>query len=244
MLHKSLLSLFAFLLLIGNSVSAQKADSSQLIIKKTPDFTVTGEGKSPNWAKTKWVSMPVQETAGEKLNTKAKILYSETGIYFLFHCEDQKLTATFEEDGKPLYKEDVVEVFLWPDPAIPAYLEYELSPLNYELVLMIINKDGKFSGWRPSSYTGKRQIQHATSVQGGEKKSQAAIKSWMGEIFIPFSLLQPMVLGAPAPGSKWRANFYRIDHDKGYTTGSWQKTTPNKPANFHEFNKFGTFVFE
>jgi len=150
-------------------------------------------------------------------------LYSETGIYFLFYCEDQKLTATFTEDNKPLFKEDVVEIFLMPDPTIPAYLEYELSPLNYELVLMIINKKNKFSGWQPSGYAGKRRVQHATSVQGGEKKSQATIKSWMGELFIPFSLLQPLALGTPASGSKWRANFYRIDHDKGYTTGSWQK---------------------
>ncbi|WP_245590563.1 carbohydrate-binding family 9-like protein [Adhaeribacter aquaticus] len=231
-------------LLSANIVYGQKNDSSQLVIKKTTDFTVSGEGKAANWATTRWVTLPVQESAGGTMKTKAKILYSETGIYFLFNCEDQKITATYEEDFKPLYREDVVEVFLWPDTTIPAYLEYELSPLNYELVLMILNKNGKFSGWRPSGYAGKRQVQHATSVQGGEKKSQATIKSWKGEIFIPFDLMQPLTMGAPKSGSQWRANFYRIDYDNGYTTGSWQKTTPNKSANFHEYNKFGTFVFE
>ena len=219
-------------------------DSSQVIVKKTADFTITGDGKAPSWATTKWVTISVQESAGGTINTKAKILYSGTGIYILFWCEDQKLTATIEEDFKALYKEDVVEVFLWPDQAVPVYFEYEVSPLNYELPLMIINLEGKFSGWHPSNYSGKRKIQHATSVQGGEKKSNAPVKSWMAEMFIPYELLRPLVKGTPQPGTKWRANLYRIDYDKGYTTATWQKTTPNKPANFHDFNRFGTFIFE
>ncbi len=40
--------------------------------------------------------------------------------------------------------------------------------------------------------------------------------------------------------TKWRANMYRIDYDNGMTTFSWQETEET----FHEYKKFGTFIFE
>ncbi len=34
----------------------------------------------------------------------------------------------------------------------PAYFEYEISPLGYELPILIPNFDGKFLGWRPEVF--------------------------------------------------------------------------------------------
>lgn len=217
------------------------------VVRKTADFQVDGEGSSENWMKAEWLDITLQESADDApvpLKTKAKVLYSETGIYFLFLCEDEKLTATIEEDFGPLYREDVAEVFLWPDTLVPVYFEYEISPLNYELAFLVPNINGKFQGWRPSRYEGRVRTRHATSIQGGEKKSHSAIKSWMAEVFIPYALLNPIVGKAPRPGDKWRANLYRIDYDKGYTSWTWQKTTPKLRGSLHEFKKFGTLIFE
>lgn len=219
-------------------------DSAKIIVRKTADFKVSGDGSANVWATTGWVTLTVQESSGHPLSTRAKILYSDLGIYFLFECEDRKLTATKEKDFDTLFKEDVVEVFLWPDQSVPIYFEYELSPLNYELPILVPNLNGKIQGWSPWPYHGDRKTQHATSVQGGEKKSHATIKSWMAEFFIPFKLLSPLVGKAPKPGDQWRANLYRIDYDDGYTTWTWQKTTHGADGNFHEFNKFGTLEFE
>ena len=176
--------------------------------------------------------------------TKIKALYSEKGIYFLFHCEDQLLTVTIEEDFGSLFKEDVIEVFLRPDPALPIYLEYELSPLGYELPLLIINANGSFNGWRPSGYNATRKVVHATSVQGGERRGGADVSSWIGELFIPYGLLSPLVQQAPRPGAEWNANFYRIDYDQGYTSWTWCPTTPGVRGSFHQMDKFGTLIFE
>ncbi|HEX5169849.1 MAG TPA: carbohydrate-binding family 9-like protein [Cyclobacteriaceae bacterium] len=222
----------------------ENEDPTKTVVRKTADFTVNGLGDSPNWNKTEWIDITVQERGpNEQLATRAKILYSDLGIYFLFVNEDQKLSATLTEDFAALFNEDVVEVFLQPDASIPVYYEYELSPLDYELIILILNVDGKTRGWKPWHYEGNSRTQHSISVQGGERKSHASIKSWTAEFFIPFSLLQPSA-GMPQPGTQWRANLYRIDYDEGYTTWTWQKTTPNKPGNFHEPDKFGTLVFE
>lgn len=219
-------------------------DTGVLVVKKTADFEPDGEGKSENWSKTAWVPMTVQESPGAALETNVKLLYSNTGIYFLFKCMDEKLVATMEEDFLPLYKEDVVEIFLWPDQLMPVYFEYEISPLNYEWPILVPNFNGRIGGWRPMNYEGGRKTKHATAAQGGPKVNNASIKSWTAEVFIPFALLGPMTPAKVEPGTKWRANMYRIDHDKGDTYWSWQKTTPKLRGSLHEYKKFGTLVFE
>lgn len=242
-----ILLLFLFITFHYTMATASESDndSSKLLIRKTTDFKVSGEGKAPNWNKTEWTTITVQENTSTKAPaTRVKVLYSETGIYFLFVCEDEKLTATIQKDFGPLYTEDVVEVFLWPDESVPVYFEYEVSPFNYELPILVPNIEGRFQGWAPWHYEGERKVQHATSVQGGEKKSGSPIKSWTAEFFIPFDLLRPLVPAIPKTGTEWRANLYRIDYDNGYTTWTWRKTTHGANANFHEFKKFGTFVFE
>ena len=39
---------------------------------------------------------------------------------------------------------DVFEVFLWTDEKQPIYFEYEISPLGYELPILVPNFGGKF----------------------------------------------------------------------------------------------------
>lgn len=234
----------AFLLLLnGNLIfhTFEASDSNILKVKKTEDFSITGDGKAANWSKTDWLPITIQESSGEVTQgTRVKVLYSEQGLYFLFLCEDRKITATIKEDFGALYKEDVAEVFIWPNESVPIYFEYEISPLNYELPILVPNMNDRFYGWKPWHYEGTRKIQHATSAQGGKKQSNASVNSWMAEFFIPYKLLQPIVNAAPKQGDRWRANMYRIDYDKDYTTWSWQKTS----GSFHEYKKYGTLVFE
>jgi hypothetical protein len=57
-------------------------------------------------------------------------------------------------DFLDLWNEDVVEAFFWTDESNPIYFEYELSPLNYELPILVPNNKGKFLGWLPWHYEG------------------------------------------------------------------------------------------
>ena len=216
-------------------------NDTTLTIKKTEDFEVSGEGKAPAWQQTEWINIPQRQGRDDGWKTQAKVLYSDKGIYFLMQCEDSILTATLEEDFTNLYNEDVVEVFLWTDESHPVYFEYEISPLNYELPIMVPNLGGTFMGWLPWHYEGERKTIHATSVQGGEKKSGAKVNGWTAEFFIPYALLKPLGNVPPKKGTAWRANLYRIDYDeKEYKTWQWQPTS----GSFHEYQKYGTFVFD
>lgn len=210
-------------------------------IKKTADFNITGNGSAKNWETTEWVVIPLRSGPGGKMTTKAKVLYSDTGLYFLFDCPDKKITSTMNSDFMDLWTEDVVEVFLWTDESSPAYFEYEISPLNHELPILISNENGDLVRWMPFHYDADRKTRHATAVRGGEKKSSAAISAWTTEFFIPYKLLRPLDNIIPKPGTKWRANMYRVDYDDNARI-SWTWQVINK--SYHDYQRFGTFLFE
>jgi hypothetical protein len=178
---------------------------------------------------------------GETLVSRVKVLYSDLGLYVLFDGADKQLSAKFREDFENLWTEDVFEFFVWPDEQDPVYFEYEISPLGYELPILVPNMRGKFLGWRPWNYDGERRIKKATSVRGGMKESGAMITGWQAEIFMPFELLKPLGNVPAKSGVVWRANFYRMDYDGGRALSwDWSRVGPS----FHEFQKFGTLVFE
>jgi hypothetical protein len=246
-MHNKLTFILFLVIIFGHtntSVLSQPADSS-LLVRKTKDFTIDGSGTAAHWETTQWFNItlqngPHQKQPGNAYASRVKLLYSDKGMYFLFDCEDKKLTSTIMEDFGALFKEDVVEVFLWPDTTVPIYLEYEISPLNYELVILVPNIKGRLQGWKPWNYTEDVRVKHATSVHGGQKKSMAAVAGWKAEFFIPFRLMNPIVRQTPRSGTKWKGNFYRIDYDQEASYYSWKKTN----GSFHEFQKFGTLIFE
>ncbi len=234
------MSKFCFITFLLMTTAAFGQDTT-LFVVSVPDFELNGRGDHPTWNQTEWISLPLRHGESRELTSQAKVLYSETGIYFLMQCADEVLTATLTEDFADLYKEDVVEVFLWTDETQPLYFEYELSPLNYELPILVPNHGGTFFGWRPWHYEGERRTRHATSVRGGEKKSGAAIRGWTAEFFIPYALLKPLGNVPPKPGTRWRANLYRIDYDAAEPRHwQWQPTS----GSFHEYQRFGTFLFK
>jgi len=219
---------------------AQTAERPRLLVTPTDDFQITGTGENAAWGKAAWTALHRRQAGGHPYDSRFKMLYSTTGLYFLMEGTDRRLTATMTEDFLDLWKEDVFEVFLWTDERHPVYFEYEISPLNHELPILIPNFGGKFLGWRPWRYEGDRATRKATSTMGGPKVSRGAIEGWRAEFFIPYALLNPLQNVPPKAGTRWRANFYRVDYDDGKTTQwDWARVGES----FHEYQKFGELVF-
>jgi len=205
-------------------------------IQSTSNFDIDGTGKASAWEKASWMDLE-RRKGSAPYQTRVKLLYSDTGLYALYHCEDKKITATFEEDFANLWHEDVVEMFLWTDESVPLYFEYEISPLNYELPILVPNLSGRAYGWRPWHYEGARKTRHATHVT---RDGQGQPTGWTAEFFIPWALLSPLQNVPPVKGTTWRINLYRIDHDTGTTTWSWKPIEKN----FHDFRLFGAIRFD
>ena len=228
-------------LFFGASAAAGEPAARMLRVTQTEDFVVNGAGDAAAWEKADWEPLHRRSSDGHPYETRFKMLYSETGLYVLMEGEDRTITATMNEDFLDLWNEDAFEFFLWPDERYPVYFEYEISPLGYELPIIIPNFGGRFLGWRPWHYEGARKTQKATAVTGGAKRSGARVTGWKAEVFVPYELLKPLQSVPPQPGTRWRANFYRVDYDGGRSTSwDWTRVGPS----FHEFDKFGTLVFE
>jgi hypothetical protein len=219
-------------------------------VASAADFAVDGKGSAPAWSKAAWAPLTprVAPAGGDSPPrgdsphlTRFKMLYSSTGLYVLMDSEDRTLTATMKEDFLDLWTEDVFEFFLWPDERYPVYFEYEISPLGYELPILVPNLGGPFYGWRPWHYEGTRKTKKAVSVRGGLATSGATIAGWSAEVFVPWELLKPLQNVPPKSGTRWRANLYRMDYDGGRTV-SWN-WAPIR-GTFHQPDKFGTLVFE
>ena len=236
--------LWPLLIFLAGVFELEAGEAPQDKVLKVPltaDFQVNGRGDSAAWEKAAWVPLGLRSTESQGYQTSVKVLYSKTGLYVLMDATDRLITATMKEDFLDLWNEDVFEFFLWPDEKQTVYFEYEISPLGFELPILVPNFGGDFLGWRPWHYDGPRRIQKATTVSGGPKESGAKISGWKAEVFLPYELLKPLQNVPPKPGSRWRANFYRIDYDHDRSTSwDWSRVGPS----FHEFRKYGTLVFE
>ena len=226
-------------LLLSSITAAQESTNRNnvLTIQHTADFEVTGDGTASEWNSTEWIELH-QIKGSSPYNTDVKLLYSDKGIYALYKCDDKKITSTLREDFTSLWKEDVVEIFFWPDESFPIYFEYELSPNNHELAILVPNLNGKASGWTPWNYKGEKKTRHATKIVTDKNQNPTA---WMAEVFIPYKLLSPLQNVPPQKGTRWRANIYRIDYDNTESTyWSWQPVNNN----FHEYRRYGVVVFD
>jgi hypothetical protein len=217
-----------------------QARRPQLTVKPVDDFNVTGAGDNAAWRTTEWTQLRRRQADGRPYDTRVKMLYSNTGVYVLMEGSDRKLTATMNEDFMDLWNEDVFEVYFWPDEQYSVYFEYEISPLDHELPILIPNFGGRFLGWRPWHYEGDRRTRKATTTIDGPKESGATISGWRAEVFFPYALLRPLQNVPPKPGTRWRGNFYRMDYDDGQRT-QWDWAPVGE--SFHEYQKFGELLF-
>ena len=212
-----------------------------LVVPRCNDFTISGKGDNPEWYKAQWIPIKKIDEGGKEDKTRFKILYSGTGLYVFFSGDDEKITSSFRNDFENLFKADVFEVFFHPDPAEGIYFEYEVSPLDKELVLLILNMNGKFGSWMPWHYEDKNRVIKKVNITGGKMEPDAIIQSWTAELFFPYQLLTPLKNVPPLPGDRWNANFCRLDYDSGkMIKWSWSPIS----VSFHEFKKYFSIRFE
>ncbi len=236
--------LFVFLSLFYSNhtqIDNMHNQKNKLIVNHCADFELNGKGDNPQWNNVGWTRMSLLNETDVNLETKFKMLYSETGIYVLSYCEDNLISTSYENDQDDIWEADVFEVFLHTDPNNPVYFEYEINPLNTELVLLIPNNEGDFMGWAPWHYEGERKIRKAVHIMGGKAETGAKIKGWTAEMFFPYALFKGFKNSPPKPGTEWKGNFYRMDYDTGKRI-SWCWAPIEKT--FHEYKKFRPIFFK
>lgn len=212
----------------------------QLIIRPCQDFELTGSGDSAQWAQIDWVNLQKLDQEGRDYKSRFKILYSPKGLYVLFHGEDERITSSFNKDFDKIFRGDVFEIFFHTSPRECGYFEYEISPLAKELVLLLVNRNGILTSWAPWPYEDESKVKKQIRVFGGHAKPQAKITYWIVELFIPYILLSPFENVPPEKGTRWNANFCRLDYDSGnMVKWAWAPVD----SSFHEIDRYYQLIF-
>jgi len=169
------------------------------------------------------------------LKTEIKGFWSDTDLYLLFICPYRTLNLFLPPDNdKPrrgLWDRDVVEMFLGDDwENIRHYREYEIAPTADWIDLAIdLDHRGQNRGWRSGWKTTARIEEQA--------------KVWYAACQIPLKSVSEKEV---KPGTRWRANLYRIDGegpDSQRRFMCWQPTcVVNRDPN-HVPENFGTLNF-
>ena len=226
----------------GESAYNDKSLSdTTLVVYSCQDFQITGKGDNVQWRKIEWTDLQKLDSGGKDYKSRFKILYSSTGIYVLYNGEDEKITSHFKKNFDRIYKADVFEVFFHPNPSDSMYFEYEISPLNKELVLLMVNRNEIISGWAPWPYEKEMKVEKMINISGGKMEPDSTIKSWTAELFFSYKLLSSFQNTPPLKGTRWNANFCRLDYDSGCMI-KWAWAPVNN--SFHELARYYSLLFE
>jgi len=173
-------------------------------------------------------AFPLRETVSggqPQQATWIKVAWCPEALRVLFWVEDSYVWSTLSERDAPLWKEEVVEVFLDPVGDLQSYFEFEVNPVNAVLDLVV---------W-PEGEGLRKDFQWR--CEGLQTAVQRTSAGWCAEFSIPFASL-----GA-APAGSWRANFYRIDRPREIPT-EYSAWSPTGRPKFHIPVRFGVLEFE
>ena len=169
------------------------------------------------------------------LQTEIRGFWTDSDLYLLFICPYRSLN-TFQppQNDQPrrgLWDRDVVEMFLGDDwENIRHYREFEIAPTADWIDLAIdLDHRGQDRNWRSGWKTTARIDEKA--------------KIWYAACQIPLKSVSEKEV---RPGTRWRANLYRIDGDGPDPQRRfmcWQPTcVVNRDPN-HVPENFGSLVF-
>lgn len=173
--------------------------------------------------------------AKPRLETELAVYFDDSALFAIFKGEDDRIQASYREHDQPLYKEDVVEMFLAPNH-LREYFELEVSPIGTTFDARIESPEGGRKTmraeveWECRGFWTALQREH---LEEGRSRFATVLA-------VPFAALGR---GRPQAGECWRANFFRIDRSpEGDEFSAWQPTLRD-PADFHVPGAFGELRF-
>ena len=169
-------------------------------------------------------------TAGFRATT-LRAAHDGERLHLAFECEGADPIATLRGRNRPIYEvDDVVEAFLAPSGDPRRYFELESTAADAWFEARIESPDG---------HRATMRVDRDWTCAGWQRAVRVDAGSWSIAWAIPFASLDA---DAPAPGARWRANFFRIDRHAGGHFSAWSPTLAT-PPDFHLPHRFGVLAF-
>ncbi|MCP4163372.1 MAG: diguanylate cyclase [Deltaproteobacteria bacterium] len=201
------------------------------------------------WNKSPWdVVKPVQIKyhMGNKPDhfpkTEVKLTYDDLYIYVIFKVEDRYVRSVATEDQGNVWEDSCVEFFFTPsDDVSNGYFNIEMN-CGGTMLFHFQKERNKHRTIIPKSELNKiARIHSLPKIVDPEIREPV---TWTVEYSVPIELLKKYCeLTTPAPGVKWRANFYKCGDKTSLPHWlTWSPVDCPKP-NFHLPEYFGVIEF-
>lgn len=207
-----------------------------LIPKTTAPPTIDGKADDAVWASA-FATPEFAQAEGAPSPTSgpttAKLLWDDTHLYVFVDVADKKVESPYKNQDDPLWKADVVELFIDADRNRRGYVELQVNPNNAHF-------DTAFSGGRGQG----RDDTFASNMRSAVTRTD---KGWAAEIAIPLEAVKGKEAAStvkipPAVGDSWKLNIVRVDKNDGdrIMASGWAAIPY---ADFHGLDRLMTVTF-
>jgi hypothetical protein len=207
------------------------------VARVTVPLKIDGQLSERAWSDTPPVGAFVNNRDGSpsKLITEARVLYDDKFIYFGFRAVDRNIWATMKQRDEHLWLEEVVEVFLQANQAIPNYIELEVNPLGtlLDIYLLDTRKPLHYESWNSEKL---RWAVHVEGTVDGREDD----REWTCEIGLPLEDIATAPHLPPLPEDRWHMNLYRVERLPQVAELAW---SPTLQDDFHVLPRLGEIVF-
>ena len=203
-----------------------------------------------DWNKPQWHSVEPLNIAlfmGAKPDhlpkTQAKVLYDQEHIYIIFRVEDRYVRAIETQRHGKVWEDSCVEFFLTPGSDISnGYFNVETNCIGTILLHYQPRPDENIRPLKPAECN---RLEIATSIPKKVIDPEiAGPLTWTLEYCVPIEIFgEYRQVIRPAPGVKWRANFYKCAETVSHPHWLTWSLVENDVPNFHLPEYFGTLEF-
>ncbi len=213
-----------------------------IAVRATEPIRLDGVLDEPTWRLAPASAPFVAPGTGAALpwTTRVQAAWDDERLVLAFDCPDPDVWGTFTRRDEPLWTQEAVEAFLDADGDGEEYVELQVSPRG---VLF----DSYLPGHRKNQDDWDADLEVGVKVQGTLDDREDRDQGWRVELAVPWKDVQgrspdPLRL-PPRPGDTWRANFFRLDANRGEPprAGAW---SPPLVGDFHALPRFGRLVFQ
>jgi hypothetical protein len=207
-------------------------------------IAIDGRGDDAAWAHAPRSPAFVVAEGGRDMQgeARARLLWDDDYLYALIEVEDASIYSEYENDGDPLWRQDVVEIFIDADRRGRGYVELQVNPrgARYDAFFATTRAGGGDAAWS----SGMRA---AVDVRGDPTRRRSADEGWTAELAIPLAAVVGTsehmdVRLPPQVGDRWNLNIVRVDEvaEGAISASSWSQISI---SDFHALDRMLTVVF-
>lgn len=210
----------------------------------TSAIAVDGRADESDWDRAPWGGEFARAEGGRPVpgSARAKLLWDQTHLYLYAEVRDRDVFSPYTERDDPLWKADVLELFVDADRNGRGYIELQVNPRGaiFDAFFPVTRAHEHHLGW-------SSKMRAAVQIDGTADDQGDTDRGWSVEIALPHGDVKGMdgamaVATPPRPGDRWRLNAIRVDRPKGkgISASSW---SPITIRDFHALDRMLTVVF-